>query len=1134
MALPVIENNSSIVKSLNENADRLEEIKQLTVSGPTTDLLSLNQQTLDEIKVLLSSQLDLDKQTAELQRLQIENQENAQRENELEAERAARLARESAARQAAMQGGTGATASSGGGNWLATALGIGGGAAASGGLVAALRSGLASTLKNVFKGGLLIGLGDMFGDEIGKFLGENVATVLDNLGTDPAFGEKIGEFLTEKAGGIIADAGWAKLLFGRTLPGIIASTLVQSFGLPSLSDPAFMDEVGIKIGDYFGEEAADMFGGAAETAGEGAKGALAGYLTGGVFKKILGPKGKIIGAIAGFLFDYFNLTSLADPAKQDEIADNIKDEMGISLGGVGAIGATLLGPAAVAATVRRVRGRPSGGSPAPDTEATTKAPTQSRAEVAQRAARTLTPSQLEASGLRRVGQGAGATIQRVSGGFASQTDIIAAAERSATSRFPRLALLKRIPGIGSIVALTDLYFILNDDTTTNTQKSILIAGVFGGIGGATLGTIVGALAGAPGGPAAIATSIIGGTIGYFAGNAAAQLLAKHIADWILGDVNDIDKLPQPIVDQVIDPAIQNAAPAQSAPPALNPAPGNQTAAAQNQSSARTSQSQTPSLPSVGSLDTSALSSLPSSTDLQSMDLTRQRIDRKYEGITKALNQAMGLSEEGRPANEVAAEALEAVQEASAQGLLSDTILEPQGTLGEETLRAYTADQRKSVADMFTNHKEKVDAFLSLDTKSQELVLDRPQIEVLRNVSRRLGASVERINAVRDQPPAQAISTTPALPEIPVPESTPSASAPSAPDTSFEYQEADQQVVDTLSRNIEEIRTAESALPENDPERLSMQTRRENLQSSLENFRTTKAAERPSGVSKPVVTDSLVQRIKQLEGFSAIAFEDNGNLTIGYGTPANSMDEQITEVEAEVRLRQRLEDDIAYVDKYSRDKGYNWSPQQTEALTSFVYNLGRGSLDQLTQSGSRTNVDIAKAIPLYNKASGRVMPGLVDRRQQESALFAYHSPAASNELAQQQPTKPAGTDQLVTDLGVLQRAANALPADDPRRMEYENEIQNKTAQLRELYTVTTATASAIPPVDRNEVSELSKQLSTSSQVVIAQPVTNIVNNINNDNSSTSVASSGSGTNIPSGRTYNIDSSLTRVNRGRVYA
>lgn len=909
MALPVIENDSRIVQVLSKNADRLEEIKQLTISGPTTELLSLNQQTLDDIKLLLSNQLDLDKKAAELQRLQIENQENAQRENELEAERAARLARESAARQAAMQGGTGATASAGRGNWLATALGIGGGAAAAGGLVAALRSGLASTLGNVFRGGLLIGLGDMFGDEIGKFLGENVATVLDNLGTDPAFNAKIGDYLKEQTGPLMQAGGWSKLLFGKARYGLIAQVLVDFLGLPDLTNPAIVDEIANNIEQEFGAKAANLFGGTIETIGEGATGALVGLTAGGIFKKLLGPRGRIIGTVAGFLFDYFNLSSLADPATQDEIANNINEEMGLAVAGTGLIAATAFGPAAAAAVrtgVERYRGRPSGGSPTPDAEAaTSRAPTQSRAEIAQRAARTLTPSQLEASGLRRVGQGASATIQRTAGGFASQADIIAAAERSATSRFPRLALLKRIPGIGSVIALTDLYFILNDDTTTNTQKSILIAGVFGGIGGATLGTIVGALAGAPGGPAAIATSIIGGTIGYFAGNAAAQLLAKHIADWILGDVNDIDQLPQPLVDQVIDPAIQNAAPAQPAPPALNPAPGNETAAPQNQSSARTSQSQTPTLPSVGSLDTSALSSLPSSTDLQSMDLTRQSIDRKYEGITKALNQAMGLSEEGRPANEVAAEALEAVQEASAQGLLSDTILEPQGILGEETLRVYTADQRKSVADMFTNHKQKIDSFLSLDTKSQELVLDRPQIEVLRNVSVRLDSSVRRINAVQAQP-AQATPDTPALSNIPV------------------------------------------------------------------------------------------------------------------------------------------------------------------------------------------------------------------------------------SAAEQQTTEPAGTDQLVADLGVLQQAANAFPAGDPRRMEYENEIQNKAAQLKELFTVTTATASAIPPVDRNEVSELSKQLSTSSQVVIAQPVTNVVNNINNDNSSTSVASSGSGTNIPSGRTYNIDSSLTRVNRGRVYA
>jgi hypothetical protein len=899
MALPVIENNSSIVKSLNENADRLEEIKQITISGPTTGLLSLNQQTLDEIKILLSSQLDLDKQAAELQRLQLENQENAQRENELEAERAARLARESAARQAAMQGGTGATASAGGGNWLATALGIGRGAAAAGGLVAALKTGLLTTLGNVTKGGLLVGLGNMFGDEIGKFLGENVATALNQLGLNDAFGNKIGDFLTEKAGGIITDAGWSKILFGRTLPGIIASTLVQSFGLPSLSEKGFMDEVGVKIGEYFGEGVAEAVDKATSTIGAGSGGALLGYLIGG----IAGKRGKIIGAIAGYLFQYFGLDDLADPAKKDEVLQNIEDdtfgrinEAGDRIAAgfdeptlgqkAGVVGASTLGVAAVAARLSRP------GNVVPQ-------------DIPQ-----TTPQ----AGPRATGRGRQPTFRPSNMQMYGKLPLVQL-EELAVKKFPRLSYLKKVPGIGSVISLTSIYYIAVDDSLSMSQKAIEMTGVFGGllgsaIGPAILGAIVGILGGAPTGPGAVITGLIGVAGGYYAGEA----LVTHIVEYLLGLKGDINDLPKKATESLL-PESRRAVAQSMQPPRLNPVAqtAQQTSMQQpsmQQPQAATSQSQTPSLPSVGSLDTSALSSLPSSTDLQSMDLTRQRIDRKYEGITKALNQAMGLSEEGRPANEVAAEALEAVQEASAQGLLSDTILEPGGILGEETLRVYTADQRKSVADMFTNHKEKVDAFLSLDNKSQELVLDRPQIDVLRNVSVRLESSVRRINAAQVEPtqatPAQATPDTPVLSDIPV------------------------------------------------------------------------------------------------------------------------------------------------------------------------------------------------------------------------------------SAAEQQPIEPTGPDQLVTDLGVLQQAANAFPAGDPRRMEYENEIQNKAAQLKELYTVTTATASAIPPVDRNEVSELSKQLSTSSQVVIAQPVTNVVNNINNDNSSTSVASSGSGTNIPSGRTYNIDSSLTRVNRGRVYA
>ena len=64
-----------------------------------------------------------------------------------------------------------------------------------------------------------------------------------------------------------------------------------------------------------------------------------------------------------------------------------------------------------------------------------------------------------------------------------------------------------------------------------------------------------------------------------------------------------------------------------------------------------------------------------------------------------------------------------------------------------------------------------------------------------------------------------------------------------------------------------------------------------------------------------------------------------------------------------------------VDKYS---AYNWNQNEFDALVSFAYNIG--SIDGLTASGSRSKEEIADKIQAYNKAGGKVLSGLIRRRQ----------------------------------------------------------------------------------------------------------------------------------------------------------
>ena len=133
---------------------------------------------------------------------------------------------------------------------------------------------------------------------------------------------------------------------------------------------------------------------------------------------------------------------------------------------------------------------------------------------------------------------------------------------------------------------------------------------------------------------------------------------------------------------------------------------------------------------------------------------------------------------------------------------------------------------------------------------------------------------------------------------------------------------------------------------------------------------------------------LLDFVKEKEGFRSEAYQDAvGVWTIGYGsTKGVKEDDKISKENAEKLLEEELKDFQRYVEKYSNRVGYYWNDNQVDALTSFIFNLGKGRLNQLTQDGTRDNDEIAKKMLLYRKAGGRVLRGLEIRRQEESARF----------------------------------------------------------------------------------------------------------------------------------------------------
>jgi GH24 family phage-related lysozyme (muramidase) len=153
-----------------------------------------------------------------------------------------------------------------------------------------------------------------------------------------------------------------------------------------------------------------------------------------------------------------------------------------------------------------------------------------------------------------------------------------------------------------------------------------------------------------------------------------------------------------------------------------------------------------------------------------------------------------------------------------------------------------------------------------------------------------------------------------------------------------------------------------------------------------NTRVTDTLSLPPNSFTGEVPGDLIEFIKQKEGFRAAAYFDIQQYSNGYGTKALSSTEVITREVALARLKQDVATRRAVVVSYGTFRNYDWTSSQIDALTSFVYNLGTGILDSLTNEGTRTNEEIAQKITLYNKANGVPLAGLIARRNEEAAWF----------------------------------------------------------------------------------------------------------------------------------------------------
>lgn len=134
-------------------------------------------------------------------------------------------------------------------------------------------------------------------------------------------------------------------------------------------------------------------------------------------------------------------------------------------------------------------------------------------------------------------------------------------------------------------------------------------------------------------------------------------------------------------------------------------------------------------------------------------------------------------------------------------------------------------------------------------------------------------------------------------------------------------------------------------------------------------------------------------IKQAEGLRLTAYKDPvGILTIGYGHTSAA---GAPEVKPGMKISQELAETILKTDLQKYEKAVDdaitvdLAENQFSACVSLCYNIGPGAFAKSSVArfiNQGRMADAADAFLLWNRAGGKILPGLVKRRAAEAALF----------------------------------------------------------------------------------------------------------------------------------------------------
>jgi len=137
-----------------------------------------------------------------------------------------------------------------------------------------------------------------------------------------------------------------------------------------------------------------------------------------------------------------------------------------------------------------------------------------------------------------------------------------------------------------------------------------------------------------------------------------------------------------------------------------------------------------------------------------------------------------------------------------------------------------------------------------------------------------------------------------------------------------------------------------------------------------------------------ISQEGIALIKKFEGCKLEAYQDSvGIWTIAYGTIKGVKEgDKINQDEAEHLLQEELPEYEGYINDMVE---VPLEQNQFDALCSWVYNLGPTNLKESTMLkvlNEEKYAEVPQQIKRWNKAGGKVLDGLIRRREAEALLF----------------------------------------------------------------------------------------------------------------------------------------------------